>query len=187
MHPHHVTFQSSLSNLDASHASGKHPRYSDICWNELCPLFMESSSDTLTILNCCCAGTSTVAVNTNNDAEPHVYRKALIISSAWNQSSYSDFGAALNQTLRGFSENGDDISTETLVAKTNTLMSQKLDIHHKPSQAHHHVLHRTIKPKIVLEKLEKKSVWNGRIRGKRRDYAAMAGLEPREDGVEEDL
>jgi hypothetical protein len=134
---------------------------------------MDSASDTLTILHCCSAGTSTLAVNTNDDADPHVYRKSLIISSAWNQFAYYGFGAALSQTLRSFSANDDDISTETLVAKTNTLMSQKSHIYPKLSQAHHHVLHRTSKPKIVLEKLEKKSLWNGRLRGKRGDYAGV--------------
>ncbi|KAF2449946.1 hypothetical protein P171DRAFT_440376 [Karstenula rhodostoma CBS 690.94] len=174
-----------LANLDASHESD-HPKCSEINWSDVSPLMMGSSSDTLTILDCCSAGSSTLSVNVEDDDVPIPYRKALIIASAHVQTSYKGhLGWALCQALRSISENEYDISTETLLSKINSLIFRRFAMsRNKPPQAHHHILHRTTKPKIVLHKLEKKSVWNGRTYCKRRDYAVLTGMSS--EGTETD-
>ncbi|KAJ4360869.1 uncharacterized protein N0V89_001436 [Didymosphaeria variabile] len=115
----------------------------------------------------------------NDDNVPHEYRKVLITASGWGQNAYSDFGVAFSQAIRSISDKMCDKSTETLTAKTNRRLSRRFTNFHKPPQAHHILLRRSLRQKIMLERLEKKSAWHQRLRGKRIDYVALAGLNRR--------
>lgn len=139
---------------------------------------MASSSDTLVILDCCSAGSSNLSPLVEDDDIPIPYRKVVMITSAQNQVSYQgDFSKAFCQVLRSISEQESDISTETLLYKANSVtFQQPVRSERRPVLSYHCVPHRSTKPKIVLHRLAKKSVWNGRKRSQHKGHIVEAGM-----------
>ncbi|KAK4456766.1 hypothetical protein QBC42DRAFT_351021 [Cladorrhinum samala] len=134
-----------------------------IYWPDISPTIMKAESDTLVILDCCCAGMATVTSQHpgalgDNMATVSNFRKELIGACGWFVDTYSDMSKALCASLdRGLPNSSRTISTHTLVRLTNNRLVQLFNTRergHEPPQAVHYLLQRNNKNKMVLPRFD---------------------------------
>lgn len=134
-----------------------------VYWPDLSPTIMKAESDTLVILDCCCAGLATVTSQNpgavgDNMATVSNFRKELIGACGWFVDTYSDMSDALRSSLdRGLPNSSRTISTHTLVRLTNNRLVQLFNTRARgaePPQAVHYLLQRNNKNKMVLPRFD---------------------------------
>jgi hypothetical protein len=107
-------------------------------WTALCPITIDSQSDSFMILGWCFAGTAGLGYDTHPKDKNG---KALISASGWAEKSKRDmncFSGSMSQVLMEVSANRQTITTEDLTQRTNDLLSRhlfntkRLDHQHPP-------------------------------------------------------
>ncbi|KAK4231624.1 hypothetical protein QBC38DRAFT_451255 [Podospora fimiseda] len=136
-----------------------------IYWSDLSPTIMSAESDTLIILDCCCAGLATISSQHpgglgDNMETVSNYRKELIGACGWLVDTYGDMSDALCSALqRGLPNWNRTISTHTLVRLTNNRLVQLFNTRQEgqePPQAVHYLLQRNNKNKMILPRFERR-------------------------------